>query len=219
MTSEENGSNGPSEGKETPIQLPEYAVPTTVAVAFMVVVAILYFGTRGHDHVSEGRYVGPGKCRECHGAQYDSWEKTRMANSFDVLRPGEKAEEKEMVGLDPDRDYTNDVACLLCHTTGYGSVGGFVSIEETPEMVGVSCEACHGHGGGYVETVMDPKDPTFGTSEARSAGLVYPPTEIVCQGCHNAGSPFVEMEYEFDYDGRVTLGTHEHYQLKYEHSR
>lgn len=142
-----------------------------------------------------------------------------MASTFDVLLPGEKAEEKRMVGLDPDFDYSRDEVCLPCHTTGYGKVGGFVSIEETPEMAGVSCEACHGHGGTYANSVMDPKDPGFGTTEAREAGLVYPPTEVTCRACHNDASPFVGMDYVFEFDERVVRGTHEHFQLKYEHGK
>ena len=185
----------------------------------MAVVIILQFSTRGHDHISLGRFVGPEACRECHEEQYDSWGGTRMANSFDVLLPGEKIQAKQMVGLDPDFDYSGEEVCLSCHTTGYGLVGGFISLEETPEMAGVSCEACHGHGGTYVDGVMDPSAPDFRTSEAREAGLVYPPTETVCRVCHNESSPFVGMEYQFDFDERVELGTHQHFQLKYDHSR
>lgn len=124
-----------------------------------------------------------------------------------------------MVGLDPDMDYTQDKACLPCHTTGYGLVGGFVSIEKTPEMAGVGCEACHGHGASYVKTVMNPKNPAFKTSDARTAGLVYPPNENVCRECHNAHSPFISMDYKFYFDERVKLGTHEHFHLKYEHGK
>jgi hypothetical protein len=140
-----------------------------------------------------------------------------MAQSFDALRPGVYAEEKRMVGLDPQQDYTEVDGCLVCHTTGYGMVGGFVSMEETPEMAGVTCEACHGPGGMYVETVMDADDPTFRTNEARDAGLVYPPTARVCRKCHNEDSPFIDVGYQFDYAERVARGTHEHFQLKYDH--
>ncbi|MCG6534756.1 MAG: hypothetical protein L7F78_08720, partial [Syntrophales bacterium LBB04] len=139
------------------------------------------------------------------------------ANSFDVLRPGEKSQEKKMAGLDPDQDYTRDEACLPCHTTGYGLVGGFVSLEQTPAMAGVSCEACHGHGGTYVNTVMNVAGRTFQTAAARKEGLRYPPTENVCRECHNARSPFVGMDYKFHFNERVELGTHEHHHLKYEH--
>jgi hypothetical protein len=172
-----------------------------------------------HEHASVEKFVGPGQCKQCHPKQYESWKQTRMANSFNVLRPGEKAQEKRMVGLDPAVDYTHDSLCLPCHTTGYGLVGGFVSIEKTPEMAGVTCEACHGNGGSYARSVMDPKNPSFTTVSARKAGLVYPPTENVCRECHNAHSPFVGMDYKFVFDERVKLGTHEHFLLAYEHGK
>jgi hypothetical protein len=142
-----------------------------------------------------------------------------MAKSFEALKPGVYAREKELVGLDPAADYTDVEECLRCHTTGYGMVGGFVSMEQTPEMAGVTCEACHGPGGRYVNTVMDADDPTFSTRQARSAGLVYPPTAQICRKCHNDDSPFVGVGYEFEYAQRVARGTHEHYQLKYDHEK
>lgn len=207
------------EGKGMPFPVPEWAWPVTIGLGMVVAIVLFRVSATGHDHISEGRFVGPGTCRECHQEQYDSWARTKMASTFDVLLPGEKVEEKRMVGLDPDVDYSQEEACLPCHTTGYGLVGGFISLEETPEMAGVTCEACHGHGGAYVKTVMDPRNPSFSTSDANAAGLVYPPTEAVCRQCHNASSPFVGMGYEFDFGERVTLGTHEHYPLKYDHAR
>ena len=203
--------------EKTPMEIPRYAWSLTGVAMTLIVGAIIYLCIGDYEHVSQGRFIGPGKCKECHKEQYASWKKTRMANSFDMLRAGVKAQEKQRAGLDPDKDYTHDATCLPCHTTGYGLVGGFVSIEETPEMAGVGCEACHGHGGTYTNTVMNPKNQAFRTSAARKAGLIYPPTENICRECHNARSPFVGMEYKFYYDERVKLGTHEHYHLKYEH--
>lgn len=186
----------------------------------LALAGLSYYLTRhSYEHVARNQYVGPGKCKACHEKQYESWGKTRMANSFSVLRPGEKAEEKRLAGLDPTADYTHDPACLACHTTGYGLEGGFVSIETTPAMAGVTCEACHGPGGSYVNAVMATDNPRFQTAEARNKGLVYPPTEEVCRVCHNAKSPFVGKDYRFDYQERVKLGTHEHFKLKYEHGR
>ncbi|OHE17047.1 MAG: hypothetical protein A2X96_08975 [Syntrophobacterales bacterium GWC2_56_13] len=199
------------------LQVPKHALSITAAAVLVVICVIIYFHFYRYGHPSRGQFVGPNVCKRCHEKQYASWKKTRMANSFDVLRPGEKAQEKRIAELDPDKDYTHDEICLRCHTTGYGLVGGFVSIEQTPEMAGVTCEACHGHGGTFVGTVMDLKNPTFTTSDARKAGLVYPPTENVCRMCHNSHSPFVGMNYKFNYKERVKLGTHEHYRLKYEH--
>jgi hypothetical protein len=190
------------------------AIVLTLAASFLT-----YLWMRpGHLHGTADGFVGPKTCTEvCHPKQGASWSKTRMAQSFDALRPGTYAETKEMVGLDPDADYTEVEACLVCHTTGYGMVGGFVSIEETPDMAGVTCEACHGPGGRYVKTVMDAADPTFDTEQAVDAGLVYPPTARVCRRCHNEDSPFVGLGYVFDYKARVAAGTHEHYQLEYDH--
>jgi len=203
--------------------LHKQAPPFGWLVAGLSVIVIaglgLYLVRHSYEHVTPDKYLGPGQCKACHPKQYDSWEKTRMANSFSVLRPGEKAEEKRLAGLDPAADYTHDAACLPCHTTGYGLVGGFISIERTPDMAGVTCESCHGPGGSYANAVMTLDKPEFTTAEARKSGLVYPPTEEVCRACHNSKSPFVGKDYTFDYPERVKLGTHEHFKLKYAHSR
>ncbi len=71
-------------------------------------------------------YVGTNKCKACHLAEYRSWSATRMAKSFDLLKPGVEKNAKLRAKLDPDRDYTADKNCLPCHTTGYGKTGGFV---------------------------------------------------------------------------------------------
>lgn len=209
--SEENGNRGGS------WQLPRYAWPLTGVLVLILSGVMIYFFMGRYEHNAKGSFVGPDKCKGCHEEQYDSWKKTRMANSFYVLQRGEKAKEKQMVGLDPEKDYTHDETCLPCHTTGYGLVGGFVSIEETPEMAGVTCESCHGHGGSYANNIMSIKNPGFSISTARKEGLVYPPREEICRECHNERSPFVGMNYKFHYDEQVKLGTHEHYHLKYEH--
>lgn len=122
-----------------------------------------------------------------------------------------------MAGLDPYKDYTQEQFCLPCHTTGFGLIGGFVSIEKTPDMAGVTCEACHGPGGAYAGTTMNTDDPTFKTTEARKAGLIYPPTARVCRKCHNEDSPFIDMKYIFNLKERIKKGTHEHFQLQYDH--
>lgn len=190
-----------------------------IAGALLVVVTalVLWSSIGEHVHSSTEGFLGPEVCGECHKLQYESWSRTRMAQTFEVLRPGAKRKEKELVGLDPEMDYTHEEECLPCHTTGYGLVGGFTSIEETPEDAGVTCEACHGAGGMYVNTVMSPDRPNFATAEAAALGLVYPPTEAVCRKCHNENSPFINMGYKFEFSERVKRGTHEHYELIYEH--
>lgn len=173
-----------------------------------------------HQHgVGTNGYVGAEKCKQCHEKQFKDWQETRMARSFEVLRPGAAVDAKRIAKIDPNADYTHDPNCLPCHTTGYGLVGGFSTIEQTPLMAGVTCEACHGPGGGYVETVMSRDKPTFLTQDAVQQGLKYPPTEAVCRVCHNESSPFVGMNYVFDFKERVSRGTHHHYPLQYKHDK
>jgi len=192
-------------------------VGATVLLALAVGAAVALRTPREHGESSG--YVGPDRCAKCHPEEHESWAETRMARSFDVLRPGQAVKEKVTAGLDPGRDYTRDPKCLACHTTGYGRVGGFVSIEKTPSLAGVTCEACHGGGGQYVDTVMGPERPTFELAEAREKGLRYPPTQEVCRVCHNPQSPFVGEDYRFDFEERVGQGTHRHIKLKYEEVR
>ena len=198
-------------------EIPTLGWIAILAIALIGIGSFGYLAIPKHSHTAMQGYVGPKVCGKCHEKQAASWITTRMAQSFDVLRAGSKVKEKELVGLDPNEDYTRDVNCIPCHTTGYGKVGGFVSIEKTPDMAGVTCEACHGAGGVYVNNVMETADPTFNTSKARSAGLIYPPTARVCRACHNEDSPFIDMNYKFDYAQRVEKGTHKHFALKYEH--
>ena len=40
-------------------------------------------------------YIGVKKCKACHIKQYKSWKKTGMANSFENLKPGVKADAKK----------------------------------------------------------------------------------------------------------------------------
>jgi hypothetical protein len=42
--------------------------------------------------------------------------------------------------------------CYVCHTTGYGRPGGFISIEKTPHLKNAGCEVCHGAGELHVKT-------------------------------------------------------------------
>ncbi|MDE3245686.1 MAG: hypothetical protein KGN80_06325 [Acidobacteriota bacterium] len=201
------------------------SIPTSYWVTVGVIVVVLsaaftYVVRNKHQHgVGAFGYLGAEKCRQCHEKQFKDWQETRMARSFEVLKPGVAVEAKRIAKLDPNVDFTHDSSCLPCHTTGYGLVGGFSSIEQTPQMAGVTCEACHGPGGGYVETVMSRDKPSFLTKDAVRQGLNYPPTEAVCRVCHNENSPFVGMAYVFDFKERVSRGTHHHYPLQYKHDK
>jgi len=42
--------------------------------------------------------------------------------------------------------------CYTCHTTGYGTPGGFISAEKTPHLKNAGCEVCHGPGEFHVKS-------------------------------------------------------------------
>lgn len=166
------------------------------------------------------QYIGAKKCKTCHMKQYKAWKKTKMATSFENLKPGVKAEAKKLVDLDPDKDYTTDPECLKCHTTGYGKPSGFVSLEETPDLINVQCEACHGPGSEFEEIMK--KNKKFKLDEVKAVGYVFPgdaEAEKQCRVCHNDESFFnekVNPKYRFDFKERIK-NSHEHFPLKYEH--
>lgn len=164
------------------------------------------------------KYVGVKKCRMCHIKQYKSWKKTKMAMSFENLKPGVNAEAKKKAGLDPDKNYTTDKNCLKCHTTGYGKPGGFKSMAETPKLANIQCEACHGPGSMYRK--IKRKNKRYKLAEVKAAGLIIPSEdEKGCMVCHGGESPFnekVDPKYKFNFKERLKK-THEQFPLKYKH--
>lgn len=103
---------------------------------------------------SRDRYGGSEACKPCHEPIFDQWATTKHAHAFDVL-------------TSQKREYDRD--CTPCHTTGFYELGGFSSIDETPDLVHVGCESCHGNGHKHV------KDPTV-----KMPGK----SNTVCVSCH-----------------------------------
>lgn len=160
-------------------------------------------------------YIGAKKCRMCHLKEYNAWSQTKMANVFELLKPGVRPDVKKAAKLDPSKDYTTDSLCLGCHTTGYGKPGGFVDLATTPDLVGVGCEMCHGPGGTYTQKEhMSLQNKEYKKPALVAVGLVGEVTEQQCQACHNAKSPFFK---EFKFEERKAQGTHEKFPLKYQH--
>lgn len=181
-------------------------------VLFCGTILVVFLGLSAG--VAVAQYVGVGKCRPCHLPQTKSWETTRMAKAFELLKPGVAADAKRTHKLDPNKDYTGDPNCLACHTTGYGKPGGFVSVEKTPTLAGVQCEVCHGAGAGYLKpNLMSLQNKEYKRADLVAAGMVIPSVQV-CQTCHNEKSPFYQP---FDYEARKQQGTHVHQPLKYPH--
>jgi cytochrome c554/c'-like protein len=163
-------------------------------------------------------YVGAKRCRVCHLAESKAWEQTKMAKAFEVLQPGAAADRKKSVNYDPNKDYTKDEFCLGCHATGYGK-GGFKSMEATPDLAGVTCEACHGPGGGFVKpNLMSLTNKEFKLADVQAAGLILPKDGNFCQtNCHNEKSPFVPKGEAFDFEARKAQGVHQIVALRNSH--
>jgi len=83
----------------------------------------------------ESPYVGAISCKRCHETNYRNWLKTKHAKASQTIIASPKYTQEE---------------CLICHSTGYGKMGEYATVEEIPFYLrGVQCEACHGEGKGH----------------------------------------------------------------------
>jgi 2',3'-cyclic-nucleotide 2'-phosphodiesterase (5'-nucleotidase family) len=74
-------------------------------------------------------YATDQTCLTCHSKEHGLWSKTGHSRAYAALQKANKS-------FDPE--------CLICHTTGFGKSGGFISEIDTPELKNVQCEMCHG---------------------------------------------------------------------------
>ncbi len=162
------------------------------------------------------RYVGPKACATCHKGEMEDWKRSAHGKAMDALLSGKRAGPKHKVGLDPNKDYSNDEKCLKCHTTGFKKESGFVNTSVTPDLGGVSCEECHGPGGIY-RNIHNDKTLDFKSAEVRVAGQLYASKgDKVCEKCHNNDSPFkssVDPKYTFNLKDRLKNGTASFHQM------
>ncbi len=83
----------------------------------------------------ESPFVGAISCKRCHELNYRNWLKTKHAKASQTIVTSPKYAQEE---------------CLICHSTGYGKIGEYATVEEVPFYLrGVQCEACHGEGKGH----------------------------------------------------------------------
>lgn len=121
---------------------------------------------------ADAEYVGVAKCKACHKAQFDIWEKSPHAGAFAKLSAEDQKKDE----------------CLACHTTGMGGTAA-----ADADLNSVGCEACHGPGSLYRKVTIMSKskyktDPEGQRKLAIEAGLVIP-DESTCTKCHNEKSP------------------------------
>jgi hypothetical protein len=78
---------------------------------------------------SDYRIAGSASCISCHAAETAQWQSTHHASAWTTL---------------VNKAFHVDSYCQQCHTTGYGLPGGFESRANSPALVSVGCESCHG---------------------------------------------------------------------------
>jgi hypothetical protein len=106
-------------------------------------------------------YVGLQVCQPCHLPEYQRFTSYSKKNqSFQSIVRMKK-------GLTEDEIRQ----CYACHTTGYGRPGGFISLEQTPDLKEAGCEVCHGPGKLHSQT----QDPSH---------IRGKPNLEVCRQCH-----------------------------------
>ncbi len=87
-------------------------------------------------------YVGNTKCRLCHRKFFLGRKKDPHDYAMKSLKEG---------------NYEENPKCLPCHSTGYGVPTGFVSKKETPRLLNVQCEGCHGPGNRHIKIARKTK--------------------------------------------------------------
>jgi hypothetical protein len=99
-------------------------------------------------------FVGAINCKRCHEMNYRNWLKTKHAKASQTIVASPKYAQEE---------------CLMCHSTGYGKIGEYATVEEIPFYLrGVQCESCHGEGRGHPGKGKIERKVTLG----------------VCRNCH-----------------------------------
>ncbi len=183
---------------------------------------------------AEPTYVGVLVCAKCHEHHGQSWAKTPHAAALNSLKPAMKIEEKQRAGLDPEKDYSADPGCVGCHTTGFGTVGGYNPAEPDKTLARVGCESGHGAGSVFREEHSEAERKMQAEAEATNRSVLVAAGqnfdfEGACATCHMnyegstwSGakppySPFtlaVDPKYAFDFEVAVRgEGIHTHTKL------
>ncbi len=114
-------------------------------------------------------YAGEQVCQTCHADEHKIWHGSRHGHAYGTLRRVNKA-------FDPN--------CIICHTVGFNTPGGFIDDEATPHLSNVQCESCHGAAQAHATS--------GGTQPVANANW---PREKICAQCHTqAHSPSFNLD-------------------------
>jgi hypothetical protein len=114
-------------------------------------------------------YVGSGGCAGCHGDKFAKYMTTAHATAHSAIAS---------IGMG------NNPNCTPCHTVGKGQPTGFIDTTNTPSLINVGCENCHGPAGWHKYSDHD---------------LIRPAVSIdpkICGSCHQDDHHPTYEEYE-----------------------
>lgn len=111
------------------------------------------------------RFADPSACNQCHTTDAGICLAHRHSTAY-----------RDLV----ERKADSDPYCVRCHTTAYGMPGGFASSTDTPSLLNVTCQACHGPSQAHVNNHAT-KPPWLAREQ--------------CRNCHDH-----ENSPQFDYD-------------------
>jgi hypothetical protein len=134
-------------------------------IAVGISIAINYHSALAQT--SEPTYVPGAKCKTCHIKQFKAHAESPHGTAFENIK---------------DAGEETNATCLACHSTGYGKPGGFTDATSTPDLVGVTCQACHGPESAHIEAPKEKKKETIGKVTAE-----------VCIKCHKVHGGHPEL--------------------------
>ena len=156
------------------------------AVAAVMVAGALAAWGGGREKepvVAPGTYAGEALCVRCHFRHTRLWKETAHVGAVDKV---------------PAR-YKDDATCVACHATGAGQQGGYVTIEKTPKLAGVQCEACHGPGADHAALARANEDKLDDVEIERKLKAFFTrDVRVSCVRCHLMDGHKEHPEFEKD---------------------
>jgi len=130
---------------------------TKKLILIVIVIAVMSIGVlftiERHSAIAQtpdnATYVPGSKCKTCHIKNFKAHAESAHATAYENVKfAGEET----------------NATCLQCHTTGNGKPGGFVDTQSTPDLAGVTCQACHGPGSEHIGAAKEQKKQTISRS-------------------------------------------------------
>ncbi|MDR2756995.1 MAG: hypothetical protein LBC20_14960 [Planctomycetaceae bacterium] len=138
--------------------------------------------------VESGRFIGSKSCADCHELSFSNWRKSRHAAAWHSLVETSK----------PARTF--DPECIACHVVGWNPAEflpyehGFLGEKETPELINVGCETCHGPGENHTKAEQG-SDTVLQEKHRKIIRLPLDSAKKVCIQCHDGdNSPHFDFE-------------------------